>query len=300
VLHTRATWGHGPLTLNEHIAADGSYTDESLVQDTIQIARRVYDPQFRDTRDPYHLAQGGGLGRVHKGFGYWRLEGNIYVPDATQLARMDDRERALRAAFDPYLCDVDSPTTDGAYALDYDELTLDTANFASGRIPLRLYARPVSQPSVVADNSDRAARPWSVVIGAADPRRYRQTESTLVLTPGSPSNAVANIGNTPAPLKATIVMSGAGSSTFTIARLGISFILNLSGMANNDTVIVIFETCGPYGRGKLITKNGTENFALKTSSPNTWLNAPVGSVTFTITNTTNVTSCTLAWRSAWA
>jgi hypothetical protein len=299
VLQSRLTWGHSSFLLNGHYNTDGTI-DRSKVQDTYVVDERSFDPAFRDTRDPYHLAQGGALGRVHKGMAFGTLRGRILVPNASQQTSLTDKELALRSAFDPYLCYLDSVASEGAYALDWDELTADTTNFPSGRMPLRLYARPVATPRVTELASDSAVRPFSLALVAPDPRRFRQVESTLVLTPGSPSGSVANIGNVPAPLKATIVMAGAGNAAFTITRSGVSFILNLTTMIAADTVVVVFETCGPYARGRLITKNAVENFALKTSAPATWLTAPVGSTTFTISNTGGLTSCTLGWYSAWA
>lgn len=299
MLRSRLTWGHGSLLLNEHYNADGT-TDITKVKDTIVVDERISDPTFRDTRDPYHLTTGGALGSVHKGMAYFRLRGRILVPDATQQARLGDRERELRAAFDPSVCLYDSPTTDGAYTLDWDEITGDTAIYPTARIPQRIYARPAAQPQLGESLRDGAVRPFAVGLIAPDPRIYAQAESTLSLTPGTPSGNVINRGTVPAPLKATITMSGAGNAAFTIARGGVSFVVTLAGMVNTDVVIITFATSGPYGRGKRITKNGAENFALKTSGVATWLDVPVGTTSFTITNTTGVTSCLLAWRSAWA
>ena len=299
MLRSRATFGHGSLVLGEHYNADGT-VDKSKVNDTIVIDERLSDPAFRDTRDPYHLTTGGELGSVHKGMAFYRLRGRILVPNASQQARLGDRERQLRAAFDPALCLRDSPTTDGAYTLDWDEITADTANYPSTRIPSRIYVRPAGQPQVTETIRDGTARPFLVGLVAPDPRIYAQSESTLALTPAAASGNVVNLGTVPAPLKATIVMAGAGSATFTITRSSVAFILNLSGLVNLDSVVVTFETSGPFGRGRLITKNGTENFALKASAADTWLDAPVGTTSFAITNHTNVTSCTLSWRRAWA
>lgn len=300
MLRSPVTYAHNSFVFNEHINSDGSF-DGTKVSDTYVLDARQYDPAFRDGRDPYHLAQGGSLGRAHKGMAFWRLRGRILVPDTpTMPAELEDKERALRAAFDPALCVYDSPTTEGAYAMDWNEPTQDTGNFATGLIPVRIYARPTLQPSITEDLNNQASRLFALGLVAGDPRTYHQTESTLALTPGSASGSVQNKGNVPSALKATIVMSGNGSSSFTISRGGVSFILNLNGSVNLDQYVVIFETCGPYGRGKYITKNGVENAALKTSAVDTWLNAPVGSTTFSITNTTGVTTCTLAWRHAWA
>jgi hypothetical protein len=296
---SRVTFAHNALVLNEHFNADGT-VDRTKLKDTIVIDRRISEPAFRDTRDPYHLAQGGGLGGVHKGLLYATLNGRILAPHATRRVEMAERERALKAAFDPYLCDKDSPTTDGAYALDFWEPTSDTATFATGRMNVQWYVRPVDQPKVTESIDDLTTRLFSLGLVGADPRLYRVTASSLVLTPGSATGNVVNVGNTRAPLRATIVMSGAGNSAFTITRGGVSFILNLSGTVNTDSIVVVFETCGPFGRGRRVTKNAVDAFSLKTSSPSTWLDAPVGTTSFQMTNHTNVTSCTLAWHSAWA
>jgi len=298
VLRSRISWGHGPLVLNEHVNVDGTF-DQAKVLDTIVVDDRSFDPSFRDGREALHLAQGGTLGRVHKGLAYLQLRGRILVPDATRITRLADRERDLRAAFDPYLCAFDSPTTDGAYTLSWNEPTAD-ADFPSGVIPIQVYARPTVAPRIDESVVDREMRRFAVGLVTADPRMYHQSESTLVLTPAAATGDVINLGNVPAPLSATIVMSGAGHASFTITRAGVAFIMSLTSMVNLDQVVVIHETSGPFGRGKYITKNGTENFALKTSGADTWLSAPVGTTSFVMTNHTNVTSCTLAWRSAWA
>jgi hypothetical protein len=299
MLRSRVAFGHGSLVLNEHFNTDGTI-DESKVQNTIVIDEALFTPDYRDTRDPYHLTLGGSLGRVHKGHAFTRLRGRILVPNASQQGSLTVRELALRSAFDPSLCYADSPATDGAYALDWDEITTDTTNFPSGRMPLRTYVRPTSAPSIGDNIADRAVRAWAVGFVAADPRRFRQTESTLTLSPGTPSGSVANIGTVPGPVKVVITMSGAGASNFTIARGGVSFILNLAGTINLDVITVIMETSGPYGRGRSVLKNGGNWFSLKTSSALTWLTARVGSESWTISNHTNVTSCAVNYYSTWA
>jgi len=293
------TFGHGSFTFNEHLSGAG-VVDPTQVHDTVVLDRARWIPNYRDLRDPYHLAQGGGLGRVHKGILALVAEGRILVPDATQVASMSDRVREMRYAFDPYQAYIDSVATDGAYALDYTERTTDTTTYPTGVILLRRYMRPNLQPTFEERLTDRTMQPFSIVLVAGDPREYEQAEQTLVLTPGSPSGPVENRGTTPGPMQVTIVMSGGGATNFTITSAGVSFVLNLSTLIASDTVVVTMETAAPYGRGRRITKNGTDAFSLKTSAVNSWLAAPVGSPTFTITNTSGVTSCTLGWFSARA
>lgn len=299
MLQSRMAFGHNSFVLNEHFNTDGTL-DRTKAQSTLVIDELEGGPAFRDLRDPYHLATGGALGRVHKGLVSFRMSGRVLVPDATQEASLADRKRAFLAAFDPALCYRDSPTTDGAYALDYSEKTLDTATYPTGRISLRYYLRPNDRPRWVEDIKDSGAIRIALGLVGADPRCYEQTEQTLALTAGSPTGNVVNRGTAPAPLKATITMTGAGNAAFTITRSGVSFILNLTTMVNTDVVVVIFETGAPFGVGKVITKNGVAAFSLKTSSPSTWLDAPVGTTSFTISNTGGVGSCVLGWYSARA
>ena len=299
MLQGRCTYAHNTFVFNEHYNTNGT-VDYSKINNTVLIDQRSIDVGFRDLRDPYHLTTGGALGRVHKNFTTIRLSGRILVPDATQATTAGDRERAMLAAFDPALTYRDSPSTEGAYAFDFSEPTTDTATYATGLIPLRYYARPAARPRMTETLNDGTVRGFDLALVAADPRAYEQTEQTLTLTAGSPTGNVVNRGTVPAPLKATIVMSGAGGATFGIARSGVTFVLNLSTMVNTDAVVVVFETCGPYGDGRTIAKNGASAFGLKTSAPSTWLDAPVGTTSFSITDGTGITSCILRWRSARA
>lgn len=290
-----AEYGHGNFSFNEHLNGDGT-ADETAVDNTVTIDRREWNTGFRNLVDPYHLATGGGLGRSHRGLKVLRIAGRLMTPDSTSEPSLADRERALMAAFDPALCIRDSPSTEGAYAFEFTERTTNTGTYAGGVIPLRFYCRPDTAPRLIRSIGDVEADYGLTLVGG-DPRVYEQTEQTLNLTPGSASGAVLNRGTCPAPLKVTLTMSGNGNAAFTLTRSGISFVLNLSGVGAS-TIVVVMETCGPYGEGKLVTRNGTRNFALKTSGPSTWLDAPIGSTTFAMTNTTNVTGCLLSWYSA--
>jgi len=294
-----ATFAHGTFTFNAHRNADGTPNAASL-SDTVTIDNRTIDPSFRDGRDAYHLGTGGSLGRVHKGMKLIRIDGRIIGPLATQEASVSDKERAMLAAFDPALCYRDSPSTDGAYAFDFSEPTTDTTNYPTGLILCRYYARPMGSPQMIDRLGDAGVRRYALGLIAGDPRCYEQTAQTLVLTPGAATGNVVNRGTVPSPLSVAIVMSGAGASNFTITRGGVAFVLNLTTASNGQTITVVMETCGPYGRGRYITKAGTETFSLKTSAATTWLDVPVGTTSFAITNTTNVTSCTLSWRPARA
>jgi hypothetical protein len=299
MLRSPATYAHGSFVLNEHLNDDGTLIT-SRADDTVTIDSRVIDPSFRDGRDVYHLGTGGSLGRVHKGMKLIRLDGRIIGPRGSQEASVSDKERAMLAAFDPDLCYRDSPSTDGAYAFDFSEPTSDYVTYPTGRIPLRYYARPMGAPQMSERMGEGGVRRYAMGLIAADPRCYEQTQQSLVLSGSTWTGDVVNHGTVPAPLRVVIVMAGAGATNFTITRSGVAFILNLSSTTNGQVVVAVMETCGPYGRGRYITKATVETFSLKTSTAATWLDAPVGTTSFAVTNRTNVTSCTLYWYSARA
>ena len=298
--NSRATYAHKSLVLNEHYSGDPPVFDRTKAQDHIGIDRIIVRPQYRDTHEALHLAQGGTAGRVHKGMLLMQAQGRILVPDATQLASLEDREKTLRLAFDPYECYRDSPTTDGCYALSWLEPTLDTTNYPTGWMNVTRYVRPTAQPETQWSINDQSYRPWSVGLVAPDPRLYDTVlASTTFTAPGASSYAwLDNHGTIPSPARITITMTGAGSSSFTVARSGTSFVLDLSTMVNLDVVVVIMESCGLFGIGKSVKKNGAAAFALKTSGATTWLDVPAGSTQFGVFNGTNVSSVLIEWGHA--
>jgi hypothetical protein len=298
VKNSRATYAHKTLVLNEHYSGDPPVLDRTKVQDHIGIDRLIIRPQYRDTREALHLAQGGTAGRVHKGMLAMQAQGRILVPNASQGASLEDREKALRLAFDPYECYRDSPTTEGVYALSWLEPTLDLTNYPTGWMNVTRYVRPTAQPETEWTINDQSYRSWSVALVAPDPRLYDTTLGAATVTTPFNSTDLINKGSIAGPLRVTITMAGAGASNFTITRSGVSFILDLTALVNNDVIVVVMETCGPLGIGRSVTKNGAAAFSRKTSSYATWLDVPAGTTAFTHANTTNVTSIVYAWGHA--
>ena len=298
MLRSRATFAHKSLVLNEHYNAVTPPTvDLTKLTDTITIDRLIVRPQYRDVRDALHLGVGGTAGRVHKGMLLLSMSGRILVPAGSQEAKLSDREMALRLALDPYECHRDSPSTDGVHAFDWQTPTADTGNYPSGWIAVRRYLRPLAQPETLEVSTDAASRQWSCGFVAPDPRLYEQELQSVAGAPATKS--LLNKGSIPSPLRVTLAMSGAGASNFTITRGGASFVLDLSGLVNLDAVVVVMETCAPFGR-RIVTKNGAEAFNLKTSSPSTWLDVPDGTTDFTVANTANVSTITYDWYHARA
>lgn len=295
--NSRATFAHTNLVLNEHYSGDPPVLDRTKVQDHISIDQLIVRPRFRDTREALHLAQGGTVGRVHKGMLEMQAQGRILVPNASQLASLEDREKALRLAFDPYECYRDSPGTDGVYALSWLEPTLDLTNYPTGWMNVTRYVRPVAQPETRWTIGDQSYRAWAVGLVAPDPRLYGTILGSSLVAAAGPAT-VTNYGTIPAPLRLTITMSGVGASNFTITRLGVAFVLNLSGCIASDVVVVTMETCGPFGIGRSVYKNGVAAFSLKTSAASTWLDVPSGAAVFTHANTTGIASVLYEWGHA--
>jgi hypothetical protein len=296
MLTRQATWGHGSYTFNEDRTSTGA-VDPTKDDDRATLLQVRRSPGFRSQRDVYHLTQGGSPGRIVKGLLALQLSGALKVPASQdQMGDLNDREAALRAAFDPTLCDHDSPTTFGVYTFDFYEAT-NVVGY-SGWIPLRAYCRPESGVEITDQVNDQDNRAFGVTLVCFDPRLFEQTEVTRTLTPSTLSGTLINAGNSPSPLKATITMAGAGAANFTITRGSTTFVLDLSACANHDVVTVVFEACAPYGK-RAVSLNGVEKFALKVSPVTpTWMDVPIGTNTFVISNTTNVTTCVLGTYSA--
>jgi hypothetical protein len=298
-----ATWGHNSYVFGEEFNTDGSL-DSAKVDDRASLLRVRPAVGFRSQRDVYHLGQGGTPGRILKGLAALQLSGVLRVPAGTnQIAALNDRERLLRVAFDPALCDHDSPTTFGVYTLSWYEPTA-LAGY-SGWIPLKVWGRPETGVEITDQLDDQDNRAFGITLVCFDPRMFETTEVTATIN-GTPtwSKTLANAGNCGAPLKATITMSGAGASNFTITRGSVTFVLDLSTCLASDVVTVVFENSAPYGR-RTITRTRsavtTEIYALKTSplTPD-WMDVPPGTNTFALTNTTGITSCVLGTYSARA
>jgi hypothetical protein len=292
-------------TFNEHLDNITGNLIAGKAEDTTTIDEVVSTPSFRDIREALHLAQGGTLGAAYKGIRYLRVSGRIIVPasgsEIDAAARLADKERALRAVLDPYLCDLESPVTDGASQLTWREDTKLVTPYGSP-LPLTMWVRPTSQPTIAARLADRRTRTWSVIFAAPDPRIYIANIASLTLTPGSPTGGLTNYGTTPAPLRLAIATSSsAAAANFTITIGGKSFIVNCNGVAPGTTVFVNCDPySGPFGRGRTILVGTTEAPDRRVSSPGSWLSVPPGNTTAQITNTSGIASCSLYWYHAWA
>jgi hypothetical protein len=218
---------------------------------------------FREKRS---LMDGFDYGRVFLGRRQVQMRGTIYAPTK---AALHDRIRMVRALFTPTLAYADDPVNKGFVALDFDWLTLDTADWPGGIIPVRLYARPEEAPGVFfpRDAAGRAtadgsvddqgfSEVWEAALECRDPRFYSQVETEVVTTTqdgGGGALVVVNKGDYPAPLQVslTLLAANVGSRVMTLTIGGSTMVITLPAMSVTRTVRVdgALKVCTLYAQG---------------------------------------------------
>jgi hypothetical protein len=216
---------------------------------------------------------------------YLRILGMIRAPSK---GRLYDRIEQLTAAFDPDILAHDNPDEAGFLPLDFNIPTADLTNFPSGVIPCRYYVRPVEGISDELSQYEGRAVPFMVSLLAADPHRYLQNVSQLTGA-GSADNLIATTSSWPI---LTIAMTGSGSASFSITstEAQATLALDLSGLANLDSVVVDMEK-------KTIEVNAADESSRFVSGD--FFHIEPGTNTITLANATSA-SPTLTWRPAFS
>lgn len=274
---TRNPLVYNGLTINQRIAGSN--------KDIVEINTIRSETPVQSIREPREYGSGLEVYGAFKRGKRLILQGVIRA--ATHGA-LYDRIEEVAAAFDPDIVSHDNPDGFGFLPLDFDVPTADTANFPTGLMPCRYYARaeqafepPISQYAGI-------AVPFNLPLLAADARRYLQSVSQLTGA-GAADNSLATVWSWPI---LTIAMTGAGASNFTIGNVESSgsLVLNLAGRSNGQSVEVDMER-------RQITVNGTDAPELYVSG-NFWHIEP-GINTITISDNTNA-SASLTWRPAFS
>lgn len=203
----------------------------------------------------------------------------------TSWAALWDRAEALAAGTDPAKIALANPT-DPFIALDFSVPTTDTTNWATGLIPCRYYALAVGTLDVPVNVGSGKGVPFTIDFFLKDPRRYAQTATTR-----SGTGSVTHLGDYRSWPTITIAMTGAGSATYSVATTAGTVTLNLSGTANNDSIVIDMDK-------QTVKKNGTDMASLIVGTPG-WFYLDPGATTVTVTNGTNATTTT-SFRHAWA
>lgn len=190
------------------------------------------------------LADGYDYSRVFLGERKFSLRGTVY---ADTQAGLHDRVRTLRALFTPTLAYAADPANKGFLPLDFDWPTEDTANWPTGYIPVRLYARPEDQPGAYFSRDAAFGRDgegysnvFEVAMCAKDPRFYAQTASEVATTATSGSGTTTNKGDYPSPLQVTLTLLAAstGQRVYTLTGFGTVMHVTVPAAAADRSVIV--------------------------------------------------------------
>jgi tail protein len=254
------------------------------------------DEQWDAVLEPLATTHGMEAYEPHKVALILRIDGVIRAPS---LAVLMDAARALNWRFDPVNAyRMDSATTNKGYrALDFSIPTADTATYASGLIPARVYVRSLKQPVAMTSQFEGLTCQFSLYLQAADPRFYLQTEDTA-----SRSNAGALVtDNTKATFASwpvfTLTFTGAGSGQVSIANGGTgggTLIVDATGYVGTDIMLIDMQR-------RTVKKNGTLTMSDYVSGA--WQEMqPTENVTWTIANVTGTLAATVlaTWRRAFS
>jgi len=300
--------GYRGLVLNEHRTAAGAL-DRTKERDTIRVDRFDFSRlQQRDQREPLNLLTGGDLGDAAAAFRYLSVAGTIKAQTGMDLS---DKIAAVLQAFSIDEAIGENPTTGGLSPFTFT----DVSRFDTGQgtaytdktlaaqtgfyVPEQFMARPAGFAIITGRRSGGDAVGFAVELICADPRRYIQAAKAIVLNAGNGYSATcpnwSSVMGWAAPFVATIVMAGNGAANFSldVAGDGIgALVLDLSAIG--AATIVVDSSTG------LITVAGTHRADLRTSTAETAVFAriPRGGNVASATNTTNVTSVTIAYRQA--
>jgi hypothetical protein len=217
-------------------------------------------------------------------------EDGLVVPQTKTTGALWDAIEALNMAFDPINAqNADTSDEDiGFLPYLFDVPTADTGNYATGLIPMAVYAKALEAPVSRATKFEGLTCRFTLVLQVVDPRRYFQTGQEVTAGSGTIDNTLARYPSDPVY---TVITSGAGMSNHTITNstTGESLVIDISGAAG--TYIVDF------ARHK-ITKGGADRSDLYVSGTY-WQIRPGVTDSYVIANDTNVSSISLEWARAF-
>lgn len=255
--------------------------------DTIEINSVLPQTNIDSIIEPHPNREGSEAWGARKTGRTIRIGGVIRSPS---LARLHDQMKSLASAFDPDLATQTSPSTQGFLPYDFSVPTDDTANYPSGLVASRYYARAMRLPEPQIDYGSGYAASYTIDLFMRDPRRYLQTVSTFGASSGNADNRKADYRSWPS---ITMTMAGPGNvaATLTNTTLGMSLVLNLSGLSAGDVVVVDMEQ-------RFMAVNGLPQMSLYFSGDYWWMKPGVQNA-LAITNNDNITSWLVSWRPAF-
>jgi len=274
---TRIAHVYNGLTINQRIGGSN--------KDIVEINNVRVQTQFQHIREIREYESGLEPYGAYKRGKLLILQG---VVRASSWGSLYDRVEEVAAAFDPATVSRENPDTFGYLPYDFSVPTADVVNFPTGMMPCRYYVRAEEAFDPPLSQYAGMAVPFSLPLLAADPRRYRQSLSSLDGA-GTADNSIGTFYSWPT---VTIVMSGAGSATFAVGNTtaASTLTLDLSGRANDDAIVIDMER-------RAISLNGVDAPELYVSGDYWPIEA--GNNVVTLANNTNA-SVTTTWRSAFS
>lgn len=294
--------GYRGLVLNGQRNSSGALVEANLNK-TILVERFDFSAlEFRDQRDGLHLLLGGDLGAVSAEFRYISLSGTIMGDTAGDL---EDRVANFLSIFHPENCYAASPSTKGVHDLDFYTPTLVPPSGYTSPVREIFKGRPTALPAVFERRATGYAMVFAAQIICPDTRRYLYTaEAKAANTGNSFSVAIPNWTTTTGAATTgiiTLVLTAAGHASCTLRYVDTltgtttDLVLDLSGIGAGAHTITV-----DVGTG-VIKEGSTRKDELRTSAVDTGIwQVNAGGGTFSVINTTNLTSATFAYRQARA
>lgn len=281
---TRLSIAYNGLTLNN--TADP--LDDRYECDIVAV-----DEQYDGVIEPKTTTHGLESYEVRKMVTMIQIEGVIRAPS---LGKLYDKVRDLNEAFDPILAQIaDSSATRniGYLPLTFSSPTLDTANYASGLIPMKYDVRSVRRPVSRSSQFEGLTCRFTLVLQAADPRAYFQTAQSAQRTNAGDITVNNSLASFPSWPTVTIDLSGGTSQVVSLAIAGGNTLkVDLTGLTSADTVVIDMEN-------HEILLNGTIDMSLYNDG--LWWELPAASKVVTVANVSGTLAGTVAvaWERAF-
>jgi hypothetical protein len=259
--------------------ANSDYRLESLDPTSVQVV------DYREMRQ--HL-EGAEPNQSFEGVRIITGRGLILASTAADL---EDKTWAMYEAFSPAACRIafDLSTPRGVGPFDFKRASAGAAK------ALRFYCKPAAgRPIVIGRQREGLSRPFLFQLVALDPFAYAQTLTSTTL--GTGGGTVSNAGNIYTHPKIYILMSGAGSASFTMtnAATGQTLGLDLSSFTNGNEIAI--DTL----HGTIEQPAGTNKLSKLVSGFPSNMVLLAGNNAISFTNTTGITSVRFDFRAAYA
>lgn len=213
-----------------------------------------------------------------------------------------DNLQTFLAAFNPVLAYNADTANLGFLSLAFYQPTAitgtwSTASYPNG-IPMQLYCRPSAPPSydipkaaTSGDANKGLATNATLQLICRDPRKYLQTQASQVVTLSA--NTATNRGDYPTWPIFTFSLSASGNSSLTLTVGGGSVFIDMSSKSTGTFTM-------DFAKRMLTDSNGTNLNGLITGNTVFSQVQPGQVTTYSMTNSTGISSITIKFYEAWA